>query len=221
MADRVPRGGWSIKGSLFTENEDITVSLQQTFDKANTFTVQIDVDGITPGRAVADIEWNVAGNRVKRTVDVGQGTAVTGNGESVRVVVRDVSPGGVGFPASGTAYSVAVTVAPGVRANFQMAVLTADEGLITIAAAASDTWTLPLSSGIIYFMVMTYADPPAIGAAARGIQVTQVDYSGAGLVTCEARQAQWIPLVKGAVTIAVDNHTANNALISIIYGIEG
>ncbi len=211
--------GWSVAGSLFTENSDITVSLQQVFTEVSTYTVQIAVRGETPGRATALIAWNVDGNEILRRVDVCQGVSISGVAGAVRVVVSDATNTG-DSPAPSTEYTVGITVAKGVRAGPSIPTLLAEEGTVAIAAGASATWSVPLTSGITAFQVHLNAAPP-VAPIYGDVSFSQLTYGAAGVLQGAVRPFQWIPLGNGTYTITIANDTTLPAAATIIYGIDG
>jgi hypothetical protein len=108
--------GWSKSDKLLPGTTD-TIQMQVQFPKAGYYTVQFRAvlpQGTIPDRIfiLADVIWTVAGNAIPRTISVANGTTISGMGESVTVIVRDVSD-----PAEAVngKYDISMSVAGGSR----------------------------------------------------------------------------------------------------------
>ncbi len=114
------QGGWSASGPLQQFVSTNRVKLQANFDQSEYYTCQFSVTGpqgitlyeggATPGpvpypfyfRAVATVKWAIEGNVNVRTIDIGNGTAISGPGQGVTISVEDATDFNVAFPLLGT-----------------------------------------------------------------------------------------------------------------------
>ena len=104
---------WSQSGTL-QQGKGANIPVQAQFIEPSAYTVQFAFDdsAVVTGqaRAQAEIDWSVDGNTVRRVVSIGNGVSVSGFGQAVSVVMRDLGQGGNGDP-----YLVTCNINPGTR----------------------------------------------------------------------------------------------------------
>jgi len=223
--------GWSAMGTLKTYNDDREVSLQQQFDKVDTYTVTFqrtlgpsNADFAAGPECEALISFTVAGNTITRRVDVINGMSIQGIAGSILVVCKDkTSTGAVGE------YNVTITVAPGTRAPNQIqpflkAGFRAGNPA-TVLPASSFDFDVPIDAGVNSVLVLVAR--PIVAGAASPIpeQACQVLHIAPGaipvLAQYDPRSQSWVPLAPGAKTIRVYNADTDDVIFTVYYGIDG
>lgn len=231
--------GWGIGGKLQVQNPSRTVGLRADFRTApGMYTLQFGIErpgnypGFLPNRAVVSIEWTVNGITVLREVSVGEGVSISGCGEAVLAVVRDIttaSPVIVSPPE----YNVTISLTPGTRpsASRPPVLIPPDtpgplpfswqNGRTFVAAATSSpSASIPANAGAISINVIVDSNPQTgIGDSAvivsdvAGIIVYQYDpilYQG------------FQPLPPGSASFVVQNFAAAQPFfVSAQLGIDG
>ena len=227
--------GWSASGNLITGDNVKEEGLSATFSIPGAYTVQFDLERIDPApnvaiRAEATIARSVEGTTVTRVISVGQGVSISGVGQGVSVRVKDVTcdpannPGDAGFE-----YRVAITVAPGLRAQgpvppclnpFPRVVPLDVVNLLTVAAGLSTSFDIPQGKGIVSVhvtVVETTNAPIPDGEATVG-------QGAGGIVTSiqDPRFTDWMPIYPGAETISLSNNSAAGTFqFSVVFGVDG
>lgn len=226
----VATGGQSVTGTLVTQARDKQVSMQQVFPEAGEYTIQFSMD-LTDVPVVlyceADIEWSVGGNVIRRRITVNNGTSISGNGEGVRVVIRDASP--IAVVPENFDYKVSATVARGARGIFTnppvLEILPDSAGVTPVQdinGGAFFTYTIPQMVGVKALKVEIGS---VAGAAIpdQGIQVRFLDQTGGiDLTRFDPRDYEWWPVPAAARFIRIENRTGAQIIgVLPIYGIDG
>lgn len=240
-------GGWSATGTMKNDGQSHAAHLQVNFLEKETrpgpsknYTVQFSVgptfDVTTKQirtdvsiRPRAEIKWSVEGNDVRRVVDVTNGMSLTGVGEAIKVSVFDVSNTVGTDPVT---YDVSITVAPGSRASTQQPPTLGalyDDGtnaigyLISVPPNSTINIPIPANSGVISAYATVVAVPYIV--MPEGIaEIRQLAASGFVQVRYNLdAQPGWVPIVNGAVQLALVNHFAATTFLeySVIFGIDG
>lgn len=212
--------GWAQAGTLTQQDNAKSVQVQANFDEAANYTVEFGMV-IPPGTSAAAealITWTVEGNPINRRVSVSNGLSVTGVGQGVKVVVKDVSTTG------NADYDVSLSVARGIRGDTERPP-TLYLGFVTINHASNDFFTVPLDSGaqsvyLTYLTTDTTQNP---------IYAVQVDSAGVLLRAWRLNAtgaADWVPLEPGCVKILVFNDSGggtplDNVKVFATLGIDG
>lgn len=111
------RTGWAITGELITGEAEGSVSLQAQFAEPGYYTIHFGVEFPKPSFAtITDIEAEIAfsleGSTIRRRMNVGNGSAISGIGQAVDVDVYDVTHPDI---ANSKPYKVSIHVSKGVR----------------------------------------------------------------------------------------------------------
>ncbi len=221
--------GWSASGTLLAKNNlanqfnDTQVSMQAQFPEPGVYTVQASVelpDGLVAVRPVAEVEWSVGGNTIRRRFSVGQGASISAPAEGVRVTIKDEAAllGGVN-----TEYRVAMTVCRGLRPSSSRPTLTSTEGAQVIFAGATQTYVIPKKSGAV---AVSIAVSRFTGDFAmipdQTVQARQRSADGNVVATCDPRQFEFWSLEPNAVQVDVYNYSAlENIWVNALFAIDG
>lgn len=227
------KSGWGQSGTLITGAKNKKVPLQCDLAGtigAGTYTVQFNVSGINQFAAVPEalIAWRVQGQEVTRRVSIGDGVAVTGVGESVRIIMYDNTPG---VFLSGNAYTVSAQVTPGSRPSTgkpPTLILPSSDGFATdVPSNGSADFIIPSGTGLIsaYITAVNALVPPtALGPGALFAQF-MLNLNSSLLVGETAWDTQvitgFIPAPPSAARIRLTNTTANVIQAYITLGIDG
>jgi hypothetical protein len=200
--------------------------MQGDLQEAQTHTVQFNVTNNpasnNPIRTEAIITWFVGGNTVIRRVSVGDGTSVSGTGNSVHVQIVDRTvDAGPGAP-NGVEYTVSCQVAKGVRPTVQMpAILVPIPGVYAVPAAGQIIVPVPDDTGIISVLVTAWVDLMTT------IPQAHVTHENNGILTKAYNPTvytDWVPLSPGATNIHLVNSFAplgSTIFYSVTFGIDG
>ena len=231
--------GWAQSGNLITFDGSKGVTLQANFSSPGNYTVQFGVDRPAPPnqniptRPEALVTWKVAGNQIVRRLSVGNGAAISGQGEGVSVRLFDSAQ--TGWPGTpGLVYPGTISVTKGVRASTQAppvwqpirvsnpvaappAVIST--GVVVIAAGATANFP-DVPEGATQLFVEVVADAVIPLSIVNGVIVlqqnpfvpTNIYYPFPG---------RWEPLVPGSTSVNVGNNTAASITVSLLFGIEG
>ncbi len=228
--------GWSSAGTMTTGDKNKVVSMQQPFPKTGSYTLLFNLDPLQTNlnlaaiRAEAEIYWMVAGNNVRRKINIGDGTTISGVAQAVNVVVRDVT---CNLPnaAGGFDYQVSIMAAPGVRATGGtpptlspfpnvdpvniIPLITVGPGLISAAIL------VPKGVGIN----AVHVDVVDLVTGAVIPDQSAIVLQGQGGVTIRAydpRAIDWCPLQPGTQTISFFNQSLATTMIFYpIFGVDG
>lgn len=252
MAYKGYKTGWSASGTLRTPSTatpapDGAVKLQVDFgeseDKkalgAGYYTLQFSLTSppnLEVGlllRAKAEILWAVEGNFVRREVQVLNGSAVSGVGQSVSIKLIDDSINNT-ISGNGVEYTANVQVAKGTRPSIQHPPLiqpwVVDEVLggpgavgfppYTIAPTETNSMPVPPNAGITsVFLMGQILSPPLVDPANIQFEFTanevQLAYSNWDILNT------WVPLPPGTTQIQCTNGHSADIRVTPIYGIEG
>jgi len=227
---RQPKGH-ARTGVLRTGDFRTNITMQGDLQEAQTHTVQFNVTNNpasnNPIRTEAIITWFVGGNTVIRRVSVGDGTSVSGTGNSVHVQIVDRTvDAGFGAP-NGVEYTVSVQVAKGVRAAIQQPpILVPIPGAFIIPPLGGLNEILvpvPDDTGIISVLVTAYAfgltTIPNCSVSHNDGIVIQKIYN-------PTVYEDWIPLAPGATVIHLQNRYPGapgdpSIFFSVTFGIDG
>lgn len=234
MGDKYKQG-WSSSGRLATRNNNVAVKLQALFPTIDTFTVQFGIGrngtaGVVE-RPQAEVTWSVAGQQIVRRFDVLEGTSISGLAEGVTVRLYD--QGGL----TGTinaSYLGTIAVARGQRAGTMRPSLNAmgwtpsvgpfvDGSIVSVPGGGGTAYTIiPAGVGAQEFI---YGITPVVaGTPLNSSLVTvRVEDDGAGPYSSYAdAHGRWLPIgYAGRRLFFQNNNVGNDALLSVVYGIDG
>jgi len=239
----LPGGGtskqhaWGVSGKLVTGGNQ-TQGLLANFDEPGEYTIEFGIELPTtqhatysPPRAEADITFSAAGFAITRRVTLSNGLTISGTGQSVRVVIRDVVTK-LGLtthnPFPGEEYLVTATVVKGVRPTGPIPPMLSPDGAVTGGATgeggtyfidpgltgASANVPVPQGVGVTGVFV-------SIGASAAiptGLLVVEMyghNHSGAGYY--DPRLFQWVPLVPGVEQINIVTKVGCPPVFATVY----
>jgi hypothetical protein len=232
-------GGWSKSIDLISGNVNQNSTMQVDFDEAAEYTVQFTVDNFIdlaggPGiiNPRADITWTVEGNPIRRTVSIANGTSVSGIGQACKVKVYDEPLiGGSGSP---WAYTVGITLAPGLRPATQtQPQLNPDLGtpgtLSSILVAAGSSITLPIPQNVgatsIYITATGRNAGAPITLTPANAVVRHINQLAFDDKVYFPVNAGWVPLAASSNQYVLENAFAggsgNDILFSVTFGIDG
>ena len=220
---------WSVDQTLECLATNKNVSLQYVFKKTGTYTIQFQLYTIDPQPnialpkaiyAEATVSWAVKGATVSRTISLINGMSISGVGEAVQVVIRDLT---TDISMGGVKYGVIATIAAGQRSGL-IPPHYADplkRNLIVIAAGASSTWDVPLTAGANSFQVSVASSDGSVisDQKVQAIQSSQV--AALRHRVCDPRQFNWIPLEAGATQVTILNSLAVPLWVTLTWGIDG
>lgn len=212
------RTGWA-QGGPINVGQTAGVRMQARFGVLTEFTVTIDSNASANGIVAftkAVVTWTVNGNPIVRTIDVGAGASISGLGESVMVVINDVTNLGAFPSAAGKSYNVTVSVATNPRPTTAVPPILTGIDASDVDESAS-TANIPVPAGAnsvaVYGGIST-------GAATLRLRQMTADNS-ATLLSTIVTLGQFVPLVAGAGLVAVDNLSMATASVNILFGIDG
>jgi hypothetical protein len=231
--------GWSQGGELFTGagvggSRGKAVVMQADLPWEDSLTVQFNVSGPASGliantRAV--ISSSVQGNEIRRTITVVDGSSITVRGKTVRVTVRDHT---VAALSSGVKYVVQVLATLGVRAAPAQPPVLAP---LVVGAVAGGPYTSPIlgsqlvvAGSSVFIQVPSDAGIVALQVQANGsgalialgnLQVLQNTVGAGSQAIYEPREYDWVPLFPNVNEIQLNNQSADDARMSLMFGIDG
>ncbi len=189
------------------------------FKHASAFTVQFDVS-VLGAFAQATVEWRLGGSIIQRQCDVAAGVTISGFAESVSVSVADITNLGT-YAGSSTPYNVTVTIAPIARPTTAVPpVYTAQ--VATALNAGATTGYIQVPNGANGVMVY--------GVSAGNAATLNVDHytGGTGLdpvainsTNVSSLVTGFIPLIAGVSQLKITNEGAAQALVSVIFSVDG
>lgn len=218
------KNAWAISGTLTPpSNPNISVGLQAHFPDPGQYTVQFAINGpdesATNGarKTVATVAWDNNGNTVTRTIDVVNGTAITGVAAGVDVTVTDQSTGLVVNP-----YTVSISVAPGGRGTTQQPPFLTG-ARVQLTGASSFSVPVPQNAGVISAFV-TVAPQTIGGLIANEYDVEAQMVQGVlqPVRIWNPRPGYWVPMATGVTSInLVQAGTVGLTTWNVTFGIEG
>lgn len=232
---------WSAGGQMITGNQDKKVALQQPFPEPGPYTITFTLDPLQADlnqagiRAQAEITWSIDGNSVKRVINVGDGTSISGVAEAVNVIVTDVTVlHGVASAQAGYTYFVSVMVAPGTRAfNSVPPTLSpfpfqsfSQIGTQLTVAPGGNTAVIPVPRGVgvTSMHVDVVSSFPEGDVVPDGTPVVaQYQFSSGGPIRFyDPRAIDWCPIQPGTTGVVLFNKSATDQLtFSLVWGIDG
>lgn len=250
MAEKKEKGltGWSSSGSLIIGDAGGGISMQVQMDEAGYFTLQYDIDlpqpgvgGIDPAQLIlprAEVIWTTAGNKVRRLINVGKGSAISGAGNNVVSRLTDYSVL-TGVTPANTPYAVSQQCALGVRPtnpdkppilNTFTNIANTDgdvrgsAGHYVVVAGGSRDIIIPRDAGVVSF----YSDF-RVGLGGGSIVseegINSITFTSAGATILDSFNKTgfnaWHPLHPAAGVIRFLNFEAFNIEVNVIWGIEG
>jgi hypothetical protein len=225
-SDFVGKTGWSGSGPLIPGDSTGTVHMQADFNNPGPYTIQFNIN--QPNvleqadefiRTRAEIVWSVEGNSVRRTIDVVNGTSISGTGQAVHVRVFDESNL---VSTEVVPYDVSMQTSRGTRAAVQQP---PNYSLDQFLMDPSDqvVTDVPVEVGAI--SVSVSVSPFTAGQAIldNEILVFQTSESGAVLKAYDPRVDQWVPLASGCRKIDIVSALtiAAGAFLQITFGVDG
>lgn len=208
-----PLTGWSKTDRLLPGTTD-TVQAQVRFKKGGYYTVQFRVvlpAGAVPERVfiLADVIWTVAGNAIPRTVSLINGATISGMGESVTVIVRDLSDPS---EAVNGPYIVSMSIAEGARPG------TASQPIFGINMDdfnPDKRGITPVVSGAAG-LVIDFTFPPDVGANALYLAVSPGSFA-----TTEQDVEDFVDVTWRAITLGSLSYRQFNTWIPLIPSVTG
>lgn len=223
FSEKKKKKSWSNSGSLTPGQSTGSISMQAEFESdPGNYTLQFNIEGPentgAHRRTVADIVWSVEGNSVTRTIDVVEGTTISGTAQAISVKIRDES-----VFVGGGAYVVSCQVTKGTRPSVQQPpYLSLDEFRVG-PGAAQDFRLVPQNAGVI--SVLVTVSPFGVGNPIPDDQDVQVclESSGGTLMRYSPLvQNSWVPLPSGTTFVTVKQAAGTPDLCwKIIFGIDG
>lgn len=233
-AGEVPQGGNPQKGWASTTpmNTDGSlnggVALAIAFPKAGMYTLQFAIQNyvfnplgnFSSPNCQALITWTVRGISMRRLVSVTDGVSIQGNAEAVSVQLTDVSQDTAG---NGSAYTVAMTVVEGMRANSLPVRLANDVQMRQIPGLGmAGPFAVPKSVGVTAIYVEVASN---VGAAIPENQILLTQRSSGppivGQGQCDPRVFQWIPISPGTDSVVISNGAAGAVNYRLFWAIDG
>ncbi len=231
--------GWSIAGTLQRENAQKKLSLQRAFgpEAAGAYTVQFSLQPLGPEptikeaarRTVADIEWSVAGNTIRRRISIGDGTTISGNAEAVRVVLSDATPFYVNHDTS--FYEVSITIIRGTRQTTLVPPILniGDPSVLGISGGGSNDVTIPVPQGVgvngFYSSVTAALAATHVWAALPAGTVEAYQRQNGATpaeMYFDPTSYQWIPLLPGAGQLYFANTSLTLEInLKVLWSIDG
>jgi hypothetical protein len=237
VGNSMKRLAWAAGGKLVSGDDVKQISLQYTFAAPGAHCIQfnmappklaVGVPHTAPVKAEALITWEVNGQTTTRRVSIGDGTTVQGTGESVKVVMYDVTNVGDSPPSPddlGLEYLVSADVAPGTRGSFtNPPILIENNTVIPVIHGVPKFVNIPPDAGVTSVLV-SVADPAGAPVADQIPQVLQhLDSAGGStLMWYDPRSFLFAPVAPGVRVIELRNNSlAGQALLfGVIFGIDG
>jgi hypothetical protein len=234
------KDGWSVSRILKSGDKNAVVSLQADFkQKPGIYTAQFSIVPIDPFvppppivgyyapiQAEAEIDWAVEGNTIVRKVSVTNGLSISGPGQAVRIIVRDVTIGdGTPSKTLGQKYFASVNVTPGLRATDNIPpTLVPEVSSTIIAPGTSIQVAVPQNSGVKSVLVAV-ASVSAVPLPEQCVQVYQLGPSPViqPLAVYDPRAYSFAPLVPGCNLLNIQNSgtSPDSIYVSVIWGIDG
>src|SRR5208282_3122266 len=225
-------GGWQQSGELTTGDPDDKVTMACNFPRAEFYTVQFSVDfpvtfgDANPIQAIADLEFSIEGNTVRRRVNIADGMTVAGMAQAIKVYASDDTQPYSG-PVGKKQYPVSMQVARGSRGNYLVpptlvANSPAPGNLYwTVPAASTVDVPVPQNVGVTGVWVTVVRDP--FGPIPEGnVEVAHIKVITTLKIYDPRDQGQWVPLSPGATTIALINNDPLNAMLfTVTFAIDG
>jgi hypothetical protein len=168
-------------------------------------------------RGLAEVIWSVEGNSHRRLLHVTNGSAISGSGQGVRIVLQDQSLI-VSEPTLPAKVTSCITLIKGIRTGLQPPIFTPEFPGATEPAATRE-FQIPYNAGInsVYFSLARDNNTDVWGNAV----TIQGSYMGSTWQLGFDSFNQWLPLPPGISVLIVTNNTANNIDVFPIYGVEG
>jgi hypothetical protein len=228
------KDGWSAGRQMTSGNKSQIVSLQADFlQKPGIYTAQFTITPLEPVppppvigffapiRAEATVFWAVEGNTVTRKLSVTNGASISGPGQAVRIVIADVTVGGVPSAQLGQPYFCAVTLVPGLRPTDGIPPLLNNDNATFLPAPSSAPFNVPQNVGVKSLLV-TVGTPSGAPLPEQQIQVYQYSAGGNLLALYDPRAYEFYPLMPGCVSILVQNNSLTEVVVcSVTWGIDG
>lgn len=226
--------GWSQSGTLVTQNPGAGVGLQAEFVEPGNYTVQFGISAIPPAglasliRPEAEITWRVKGNQIARTINVTNGTSISGQAEAVSVRLFDSSVAAMGGTA-GVQYVGSIQVAKGIRAqaasqapiftpvNIENPVGTPAVSSGSFVVGAGTSARIPIPEGAVQMLVAATGSTFTPG----GVTVTAQNSLSSQLEYFPDFSPVWVPVPPLATRVNVLNNLAAGVRISCVFGIDG
>lgn len=232
-------GGWATSGTLATMNRRKGVQLQADFPVLDTYTVQFNI--MAPDvtiRPQASITWSVNGNQVTRIVDVFEGTSVSGQAESVTVVLYDAGQDNTAQTGPvGTEYTGTIQITRGKRGGSLVPTLTAvtytiestgntitNDGVFIVPAAETAIVQIPRGTGAQSFLVSVRSVTIGTIIPPEDVRITVGNpggFSSASYQPTIGTNLSWLPLASGARQIEIQNNSPDQIHVSVAFGIDG
>lgn len=225
--------GWQQSGLLTTCDSIKNVSMQANFeDEPGFYTVQFAVikrpstptNPIVPFAAIADINWSVEGNIVKRQVNINDGISVSGAGQGVTVTMSDHSEHFLGSSLAGIDYVIGVQITKGVRpgtANPPTLMSDLIASSPPLAPLASVIALVPEGAGVTSVQVtvkpVVFGDLPVAGVLVehRNTIINVKAYTSDS-------EPGFVPIAPTTTYVSITNlNPASAYIVSLTWGIDG
>ncbi len=234
-ADNMPKitGRQSQPNPMVTGNAQAVNGLQASLSdpygapESGTMTLAFSVQHPTvpSSNGVVDcqalINWTIDGNRVTRRISVGNGTSITGVGQSVMVQLIDKTTT-AGGAVLGAPYEVDVQVGLGVRGSVaQLPVLNEAANNLTVPPSSQVSIIIPQDAGAVSAKVLVRSQAAVPGPANTTVQF--VNGFGSSQATYDPQvQTDFVPIPPSSIIVQLINNDAANAVtMTLIWGIDG
>jgi hypothetical protein len=214
----------SQSGTLTPGSRGSAVQLQTPFQDQSNHTVQFLIDGIDESATNAtritraDVTWSVSGNSVKRTIDVVNGTSITGTAEAVSVKVTDASTQFVGL----SPYTVSIQVAKGSRPSIQQPPYLTTDLIVLPPGAGSSSVLVPQNAGAISAFVTVAPNVGVPIVSQWDVRVGHSSGNGELKAYSPIVETSWVPLASGTTRIFVSQGAAAPGTTwTVTFGIDG
>lgn len=244
-------GGWSQPTTVFAYSIQPQNSLQTSFPRSGTYTVEFSVNipalppGMSPASVIqcdAIISWVLEGNRITRRVSVSDGLSISGTAQGVQVQLVDTSydTSFVPPPATAFQYTITVSATPGVRGSVKVLptlallwnVTAANSPQLVKSLASAGPFTVsalvPQDCGVRALKVSVAPSNSLLGVVADLNKVTVAFKSSSGVTTyvyAPATDPDFVPLPAGTASIQVtylaDITDLATVDVSAVWGIDG
>jgi len=233
------KDGWSVGRILKSGDKSAVASLQADFNqRPGIYTAQFSITPIDPFippppivgyyapiQAEAEIDWAVEGNTIVRKVSVANGMSISGPGQAVRIVIKDVTVGGGASLTLGQRYFTSVNVTPGLRAADSIPPIYVPEVNVSIVAPGT-TLVVPVPQNIgVKSLMVTVASLTGVPLPEQTVQVYQLGPSPTiqPLAVYDPRAYQFAPVIPGCNNIMLQTAliAPDSAYFGLVWGIDG
>lgn len=224
----VGKKGWSSSGTLTSGNTIKTVTGQANFaDDPGMYTAQFSVSppadplgARVPIDVQADLFWSVEGQTVQRTISVVNGASITGAGQGVRWVIRDVTSTTLtGF--TPTDYLVSCQLTKGVRPSYSRPpFLQQFQVRQLITSGHADSFQIPRPAGVNAIQFLIDVTDTTMRPVIAQVQFL-TNASDVIAVYDPVIQNGYMPVPASAAFVGLGNFSTGTIAYNAVWGIDG